>query len=118
MLQQDKPEDYVLATGVTTTVRDFVIMSFAEAGIELEFKGEGINEKAFVAKCNHAAYQLPIGKQVVGIHPRYFRPAEVDLLIGDASKANKQLGWIPKYDLPMLVKEMMEQELIFQAKKN
>jgi GDPmannose 4,6-dehydratase len=117
MLQQDTPEDYVLATGVTTTVRDFVIMSFAQAGIELEFKGSGIDEKAFVANCSHASYQLPIGKQVVGIHPRYFRPAEVDLLIGDASKAKRQLGWMPKYDLPMLVKEMMERELVFQHTK-
>jgi GDPmannose 4,6-dehydratase len=111
MMQQEKPEDFVLATGVTTTVRDFVKMSFEQVGIELEFKGTGIDEKAFVAKCNNTKYQLPIGKQVVGIHPRYFRPAEVDLLIGDPTKANKQLGWIPKYDLPMLVKEMMEAEL-------
>jgi len=111
MLQQEKPEDFVLATGVTTTVRDFVKMSFAEAGIELEFKGEGIDEKAFVKKCNNSAYQLPIGKQVVGIHPRYFRPAEVDLLIGDATKAKTILGWEPKYDLSMLVKEMMVEEL-------
>ena len=116
MMQQEKPEDFVLATGVTTTVRDFVKMSFAEVGIELEFKGEGIDEKAFIKKCNDSAYQLPVGKQVVGIHPRYFRPAEVDLLIGDPSKANKQLGWKPKYDLSMLVKEMMEMELISQKK--
>jgi GDPmannose 4,6-dehydratase len=116
MMQQEKPEDFVLATGVTTTVRDFVKMSFNEVGIDLEFKGEGIDEKAFIKKCNDPAYQLPVGKQVVGIHPRYFRPAEVDLLIGDPSKANKQLGWKPKYDLPMLVKEMMEMELISQKK--
>ena len=111
MMQQEVPEDFVLATGITTTVRDFVSMSFAEAGIELEFKGEGIDEKAFVSKCNNPEYQLPVGKQVVGIHPRYFRPTEVDLLIGDATKANTKLGWMPKYDLPMLVKEMMEEEL-------
>jgi GDPmannose 4,6-dehydratase len=117
MMQQDKPEDFVLATGVTTTVRDFVKMSFDQVGIELEFKGEGIDEKAFITKCNNPAYQLPIGKQVIGIHPRYFRPAEVDLLIGDPTKANTQLGWKPKYDLPMLVKEMMEQELISEKKK-
>ena len=117
MMQQEKPEDFVLATGITTTVRDFVKMSFNEVGIELEFKGTGIDEKAFVAKCNNPTYQLPIGKQVVGIHPRYFRPAEVDLLIGDPSKANKQLGWKPKYDLPMLVKEMMAKELIYVNKK-
>jgi GDPmannose 4,6-dehydratase len=117
MMQQEKPEDFVLATGITTTVRDFVKMSFEHVGIELEFKGEGIDEKAFVKKCNNPLYQLPTGKQVVGIHPRYFRPAEVDLLIGDPAKANKQLGWKPKYDLPMLVKEMMEQELIAEEKK-
>jgi GDPmannose 4,6-dehydratase len=111
MMQQEKPEDFVLATGVTTTVRDFVKMAFEEAGIELEFKGTGINEKAFVAKCNNSAYSLSIGKQLVGIHPRYFRPAEVDLLIGDATKANTKLGWKPKYDLPALVREMMTDEL-------
>jgi len=118
MMQQEKPEDFVLATGITTTVRDFVKMSFNEVGIELEFKGTGIDEKAFVAKCNNTKYQLPIGKQVVGIHPRYFRPAEVDLLIGDPAKANQQLGWKPKYDLPMLVKEMMERELIARKKSD
>ena len=117
MMQQDTPEDFVLATGITTTVRDFVSMAFGEAGVELEFKGEGIEEKAFVTKCNNAAYQLPIGKQVVGIHPRYFRPTEVDLLIGDATKANTKLGWKPKYDLPMLVKEMMDDELKTQGGK-
>ena len=117
MMQQELPEDFVLATGITTTVRDFVSMAFGEAAVELEFKGEGIEEKAFVTKCNNAAYQLPIGKQVVGIHPRYFRPTEVDLLIGDATKANTKLGWKPKYDLPMLVKEMMDEELKTQGGK-
>lgn len=116
MMQQDKPEDFVLATNVTTTVRDFVKMAFAETGIELEFKGTGIDEKAFVTKCNDAKYQVAVGKQVVGIHPRYFRPAEVDILIGDATKANTILGWKPKYDLPMLVTEMMKEELITQEK--
>jgi GDPmannose 4,6-dehydratase len=117
MMQQETPEDYVLATGITTTVREFVKMTFAEAGVELEFKGEGIDEKAFVTKCTNPKYQLPIGKQVVGIHPRYFRPAEVDILIGDATKANTKLGWKPKYDLPALVKEMMQEELASQEKK-
>lgn len=116
MMQQDTPEDFVLATGITTTVRDFVRMSFAHCGIELEFKGEGAEEKAFVVSCNNPQYQLPVGKQVVGIHPRYFRPAEVDLLIGDATKANTKLGWQPKYDLPALVEEMMREELVYQAK--
>jgi GDPmannose 4,6-dehydratase len=117
MMQQEVPEDFVLATGITTTVRDFVSMAFAEAGVELNFTGTGIDEKAFVSKCNNPDYQLPIGKQVVGIHPRYFRPTEVDLLIGDATKANTKLGWIPKYDLPMLVKEMMTEELKTQTAK-
>lgn len=116
MMQQEKPEDYVLATGITTSVRDFVRFAFAHAGVELIFKGTGIDEKGYVVKCNNPDYQLPIGKQVTGIHPRYFRPAEVDLLIGDASKAAAQLGWKPKYSLEMLVKEMMEQELIYQKK--
>ena len=115
MLQQDVPEDYVLATGVTTSVRDFIRLAFGEVGITLEFTGEGEEEKAFVESCSHASFQLPKGKQVVGIHPRYFRPAEVDLLIGDATKANTQLGWIPKYDLNMLVKEMMADEIKFQS---
>lgn len=111
MLQQDQPDDFVLATNVTTTVRDFIIMAFQHVGISLRFEGTGENEKAFVAACNNPAYQLPIDKQVVGIHPRYFRPAEVDLLIGDATKANTILGWKPKYDLQMMVTEMMVEEI-------
>ena len=117
MLQQEEPEDYVLATGVTTPVRDFVKMAFAEIGVELRFEGEGENEKAFIASASDAKFQIPLGKQVVGIHPRYYRPAEVDLLIGDATKANTKLGWKPKYDLPMMIKEMMAAELVYQAKK-
>ena len=117
MMQQEVPEDFVLATGITTTVRDFVSMAFAQAGVELEFQGTGIDEQAFVKACTNPDYQLEIGKQVVGIHRRYFRPTEVDLLIGDATKANTKLGWMPKYDLPMLVKEMMEEELKEQGKK-
>ena len=111
MLQQETPEDFVIATGKTTYIRDFVRMAFAEVGIELEFKGEGANETAVVTKCNNPSYQLPVGKEVVGIDPRYFRPTEVDLLIGDPTKANTKLGWIPKYDLPALVKEMVEADL-------
>jgi GDPmannose 4,6-dehydratase len=111
ILQQDKPEDYVVATGITTTVRDFISMAFKEAGIEVEFKGEGINEKAFVKSCSNAAYQLPIGKEVVAVDPEYFRPTEVDLLIGDATKANTKLGWKPKYDLAALVKEMVAADI-------
>ena len=117
MMQQEQPEDYVLATNVTTSVRDFVRMAFDHVGVTLRFEGDGEQEKAFVESCRLPDYQLPIGKQVVGIHPRYFRPAEVDLLIGDASKANQQLGWKPKYDLPMLVQEMMTEELKYQHSK-
>ena len=91
-------------------------MAFGKLGIELEFKGEHENEKGYIASCSNPLYQLPIGKQVVGIHPRYFRPAEVDLLIGDASKAKNKLGWVPKYDLEMLVNEMMEEEIKYQQK--
>lgn len=114
MMQQEKPEDFVMATGVTTTVRDFVRMSFEQVGIQVEFKGSGAEEKAFVVKCNNPKYQVPAGRQVVGIHPRYYRPAEVDLLIGDASKAAEKLGWQPKYNLQMLVEEMMREELAYQ----
>jgi GDPmannose 4,6-dehydratase len=116
MMQQEIPEDYVLATGITTSVRDFIKMAFKNLEIEIEFTGKDQNEKGFVKSCSHPSYQLPVGKQVVGIHPRYFRPAEVDLLIGDATKANTKLGWKPKYNLEMLVKEMMEDEIIFQQK--
>jgi GDPmannose 4,6-dehydratase len=116
MLQQDEPDDYVLATGVTTPVRDFVKMAFAEIGVELYFEGEGINEKGYVANAANSAYPFAEGKQVVGIHPRYFRPAEVDLLIGDAAKAKTRLGWSPKYDLQSMIKEMMAAELVYQAR--
>jgi GDPmannose 4,6-dehydratase len=111
MMQHPTPEDFVLATGVTTTIRDFVIMAFNEVGITLEFTGAGVEEKAFVKTSTNPLYNLPIGKQVIGIHPRYFRPTEVELLIGNATKANTLLGWKPKYDLAMLVKEMMEEDL-------
>lgn len=111
MLQQEKPEDFVVATGVTTYVRDFVLMAFAEAGIQLEFKGEGEEEKGIVVSCNNPLYQLPIGKEVVAVDPNYFRPTEVDLLIGDATKARKKLGWKPKYTLQEIVKEMVASDL-------
>jgi GDPmannose 4,6-dehydratase len=110
MLQQEVPEDFVIATGVTTTVRDFVKMSFMEAGIELEFKGIGAQEVAMVKKC-HGDYQLPVGKEVVAVDPKYFRPTEVDLLLGDSSKAKSKLGWKPKHDLSSLVKDMMKSDL-------
>lgn len=111
MLQQEKAEDFVIATGITTTVREFVKMAFAEAGIELAFSGDGKEEHGTVVACNNPAYQLPIGKKVVAVDPGYFRPTEVDLLIGDATKAKTKLGWQPKYDLAALVKEMVANDL-------
>ncbi|MEM8893605.1 MAG: GDP-mannose 4,6-dehydratase, partial [Bacteroidota bacterium] len=98
MLQQDKAEDFVIATGITTRVRDFVRLSFAEVGIELEFAGEGVNETAKVVACK-GDYNIPVGQTVVKVDERYFRPTEVDLLIGDPTKAKEKLGWEPKYDL-------------------
>jgi GDPmannose 4,6-dehydratase len=111
ILQQDKPEDFVIATGVTTTVRDLVKMAFGEVGIELEFTGEGQDEKGVVASCQNADYQLPVGKEVVAIDTEYFRPTEVDLLIGDATKAKTILGWSPKHTLADMVKEMVASDL-------
>ena len=111
MLQQDVPEDYVIATGVTTTVREFVRLAFAELNIELEFMGEGAAERAIVASCQNSEFQLPAGTVIVEIDERYFRPTEVELLIGDPTKAKSQLGWVPHYDLPMLVQEMVQADL-------
>jgi len=111
ILQQDKPEDFVIATGITTTVRDFIRMAFNELGIELEFTGEGVNEVAKIKACNNPAYQVEIGKEVVSVDPRYFRPTEVELLIGDPTKAKEKLGWKLKYDLPALVKDMMAADI-------
>ncbi len=111
ILQQEKPEDFVIATGITTTVRDFIRMAFQEVGIELEFSGEGVYEVAKIKGCNNPAYQVAIGQEVVAVDPRYFRPTEVELLIGDPTKAKQQLGWELKYDLPALVKDMMEADV-------
>jgi GDPmannose 4,6-dehydratase len=111
ILQQDEPEDFVLATGVTTEIREFIRMAFFEVGIVINFKGEGINEKGYVAACNNSAYQLPIGKEILAIDPTYFRPTEVDLLIGDPTKANTKLGWKPKYTVQTLCAEMVAADL-------
>jgi GDPmannose 4,6-dehydratase len=111
ILQQPEPNDYVIATGITTEVREFVRMAFAEAGIEIEFSGKEQDEKGFVKKCNNSEYQLEIGKNVLAVDKRYYRPTEVDLLIGDATKARTKLGWQPKYDLPALVKDMVHSDL-------
>jgi GDPmannose 4,6-dehydratase len=118
ILQQDKPDDYVLATGVTTPVREFIRMAFLEVGITLGFTGEGLEEKAVVVSCASEEFQLPVGKVVVSVDPAYFRPTEVDLLIGDASKAKKVLGWEPRYQLPELVREMMESDLSLARSKD
>ncbi|MBO0937971.1 GDP-mannose 4,6-dehydratase [Fibrella sp. HMF5335] len=115
ILQQDTPEDYVIATGVTTTVRDFVKMSFAEIGVELEFKGEGVDEKGYVVSSTNPDFAVEVGKEVLAIDPRYFRPTEVDLLLGDPTKAMTKLNWKPKYDLAGLVKDMMQADItLFQ----
>jgi len=116
ILQADKPEDWVIATGVTTTVRDFVRMAFEEVGIEVEFKGEGVDEKAYVVACNKEEFQVEIGKEVLSVDPTYFRPTEVDLLIGDPTKAKEKLGWIPEYELKDLVQDMMEGDVKLMKK--
>ena len=118
ILQQDIPEDYVIATGVTTTVRDFVKMAFAEVGAVLEFRGEGVEEKGYVVASNNPDFPIEIGKEVVAVDAAYFRPTEVDLLIGDPTKSKTKLGWTPKYDLPMLVNDMVSSDVrLFQKEK-
>lgn len=111
ILQQETAEDFVIATGVTTKVRDFVRLAFEEIGIELEFTGEGVNEKGYVKTCNNPSYQMEIGREVVAVDPAYFRPTEVELLIGDPTKSKTKLGWEPEYDLPKLVKEMVAHDV-------
>jgi GDPmannose 4,6-dehydratase len=118
ILQQETPEDFVIATGITTHVRDFVRMAFAEVGIVVEFKGEGVEEKGYVVSCSKPEYQVEIGREVVAVDPKYFRPTEVDLLIGDPTKCNEKLGWKPKYDLQALVSEMVAADVeLFQREK-
>ena len=117
ILQADEPEDWVIATGKTTTVREFVRMSFAEVGIELEFNGEGVNERATVLTCNNSLFQIEKGKEVLSIDPNYFRPSEVELLIGDPSKAKEKLGWVAEHDLASLVKGMMQSDVKLMQKE-
>lgn len=117
MLQQEEPEDFVIATGITTTVRDFITMAFAEVGIEIAFKGVGIEEKGFVVACSNPAYLLPQGIEVVAVDPAYFRPTEVELLIGKPDKAREKLGWQPKYDLKSLIAEMVQADVASFAKE-
>lgn len=117
ILQHDTPEDFVLATGITTQIRDFVRMAFAEIGVVLAFEGIDENEIATVVSCN-GKYPLPIGQVVVKVDPRYYRPTEVDLLIGDATKAKQKLGWTPKYTLAEMVTEMVAGDLrIFEKEQ-
>jgi GDPmannose 4,6-dehydratase len=117
MLQQDEPEDFVIATGITTTVRDFIRMTFEELGAKLEFKGKGKDEKGFIKSCDDN-FNFKPGQEVVAVDPNYFRPTEVDLLIGDAAKAKQKLGWQPKYTLKEMVKEMVDYDLeLFRKQK-
>jgi GDPmannose 4,6-dehydratase len=117
ILQQDQAEDFVIATGVTTSVRDFIKMAFHEVGVEVEFKGKGIEEVGIVRSTDGRSILKP-GQEVMCIDPKYFRPTEVDLLIGDPTKANQKLGWQPKYSLNELIKEMMQSDLnSFQQEK-
>ena len=117
ILQQESPDDYVISTGVTTYVRDFVIMAFSEVGIELEFKGHGLKERGYVKSCSNKNYQIKIGKQIIAVDPNYFRPTEVDSLIGDPTKSKTKLGWQPEYNLKSMISEMVKSDLQ-RLKKN
>ena len=117
ILQADEAEDWVIATGKTTSVRDFVRMCFEHVGVELEFKGDGVNEKGYIKSCKNEKFQIKIGKEVVAVDEKYFRPTEVDLLIGDASKAKNKLGWVPEYDLAGLIEDMMQSDLNLMKKQ-
>lgn len=111
MLQLETPEDFVIATGETRTVREFLIRAFEEVGIEIAFKGTGVDEVGYITQCRNPDYQLEIGMEVIQIDPEYFRPTEVELLIGDATKAQQKLNWKPKYSFDELVKEMVASDL-------
>lgn len=132
ILQQETPEDFVIATGVTTRVREFVRMAFAEAGIEIEFRGEGVDEKGYVKSVNNNGLNIhcgnldgkvditefvKVGQCVVEVDPRYFRPTEVELLIGNPAKSNNKLGWKPAYDLAGLVNDMVQSDLKLMRKE-
>ena len=118
MLQQEEAEDFVISTGVTTSVRDFIRMAFREVGVELDFKGVGVDEIGYVRTSENPEYEFKIGQVIIKIDPNYFRPTEVDLLIGDNTKAKTKLGWQPEYTLPMLIKEMMQADVeLFKKEK-
>ncbi|MFM7837936.1 MAG: GDP-mannose 4,6-dehydratase, partial [Chitinophagaceae bacterium] len=111
ILQQPEAEDFVIATGVTTSIREFVRMAFREIGVELDFRGKKEKEIGIITACHNAEFKLPVGKEVIAVDPHYYRPTEVDLLLGDATKARQKLGWKPQYDLAALVKEMVAADL-------
>jgi GDPmannose 4,6-dehydratase len=129
ILQQDQPDDYVIATGVTTTIRDFIRMAFAEAGVSIDFRGEGVDEKGYLAGVDQAIFEQRVGAEhygafvarmgtmLVGVDKAYFRPTEVDLLIGDATKARTKLNWIPEYDLKALCQDMMVSDIKLMKKE-
>jgi GDPmannose 4,6-dehydratase len=111
MLQQKTPEDFVIATGTTTSIRDFIRIACNDIGITIRFDGIGVDEKGIVEKCDNPNWKVKIGQEIIKINPYYFRPTEVDLLIGDASKAKNLLGWQPKYSLEQMISEMLESDL-------
>jgi len=117
ILQQPEAEDYVIATGITTEVREFIRMAFSEVGIEIEFRGKNEEEKGYVVKCNNPEFQVEIGKNVIAVDKRYYRPTEVDLLIGDPTKARTKLNWTPRYDLAGLVKDMIQSDVKLMKKE-
>ncbi len=117
MLQQDEPEDFVLATGCTTSIREFIVLAFREVGVELDFQGKGLNEVAIIKSSSNSEFGFEEGNKVLQIDPKYFRPTEVDLLIGDATKAHKKLNWTPRYDLKTLVSEMVQADLALFKKQ-
>ena len=117
MMQQDVAEDFVIATGVTTKVRDFITLAFRHVGIEIEYKGEGVNETAAVISSSNPDFYVKPGTEVLAVDTKYFRPSEVDLLIGDPTKAKTKLGWKPKHDLNSLIHDMMESDLEVMRKE-
>ncbi|MGH8500381.1 MAG: GDP-mannose 4,6-dehydratase, partial [Methylococcales bacterium] len=116
ILQAERAEDWVIATGIATSVRDFVELAFGHCGVELEFKGVGVEEKAYVKACHDRKYQLARSREVVAVDPVYFRPTEVGLLVGNSGKARNKLGWVPEYDLNALVEDMMTSDLNLMTK--
>lgn len=137
ILQQDEPDDYVIATGITTTIRDFVRMACEEIGLEITFKGEGADEKGYITGINEKVFTEKVGshyiagikarmvpdlvngsksKEIISVDPKYFRPTEVDLLIGDPTKSKEKLGWEPKFDLPGLIHDMMQSDIKLMKK--